>query len=412
MEDTSSPNSSSDDLKKHVMKVFKDSTQDCEDIFLKKQFEMLGDYDSLNNYAILVFDSMANSGMPDEAKELFKPRSELAVLPDVAVFTIVIRCYAYAGKTKAALMVYHHMLASGVAPASVTYFILITALAKDSSSDVTFVGYAKKYFLEMLDKGMKPHSASYTTVFDAIACRESVEKAMEFLEQIQAKGFVPESKIYQFEETHLAEAMKGMKMYDDLVNNTTDKNVQKVFRTWRTKPGCLYKKSLKMYKALIEDGSADQAMELYKRVVEMGIQPMVVVHTSVIEAYLKFGKTKGALEAYWGMLAAGVAPNSYTYTVLIKGLTADPNFSGDAKKCLLEMMDKGMRPNAATYTAVIESFAKQEDEASEKECKELVEVIMGKGFVPNAKAMMEVLKGRPTPVIRRVMNIVLSKLKG
>ncbi|PRQ21168.1 putative pentatricopeptide [Rosa chinensis] len=304
------------------------------------------------------------------------------------------------------------MIATGVAPASCTYTILITALATHSSSDVNFVGYAKKYFLEMLVKGMKPHSASYTTVFDAIACRESVEKAREFLEQIQAKGFVPESKVFHFEETHLAEAMKGMKMYDDLVCNTNDKDVQKVVRKWRTKSDCLYKNLFKMFKALIEDGNADQAMELYKRHVETGMLPMVVPHTCVIEAFLKFGNTKGALEAYWGMLAAGVAPNSYTYTVLIKGLTADPNFSGDAKKCLLEMMDKGMRPNAATYTAVIESFAKQEDEASEKECKELVEVMIGKGFVPNAKAMMEVLKGRPTPVIRRVMNIVLSKLKG
>ena len=71
-----------------------------------------------------------------------------------------------------------------------------------------------------------------------------------------------------------------------------------------------------------------------------------------------------------------------------------------------------MWPKAATYTAVIESFAKKEDKASEEEGKELVEVMMSKGFVPNAKAMMEVLKGRPTPVIRRIMNIVLSKLKG
>ncbi|KAL6197404.1 hypothetical protein ACLB2K_033013 [Fragaria x ananassa] len=153
-------------------------------------------------------------------------------------------------------------------------------------------------------------------------------------------------------------------------------------------------------------------MELCSRTVEMGMQPMVVIHTWVIEAYLKFGKTKGALEAYWGMLAAGVAPNSYTYTVLVKGLTADPNIFGEAKKCLLEMMEKGLRPNAATYTAVIESFAKQGDKASEEECKELVEVMISKGFVPNAKTMMEVLKGRPKPVIRKIMNIVLSKLKG
>ncbi|KAL6176556.1 hypothetical protein ACLB2K_053189 [Fragaria x ananassa] len=155
---------------------------------------------------------------------------------------------------------------------------------------------------------------------------------------------------------------------------------------------------MKMFTALIEDGNFYQALEHHKHIVESDVQPMVVVHTCVIEAYLKFGKTKGALEAYWGMLAAGVAPNTCTYTVLIKGLTADPNFLGDAKKCLLEMMDKGMRPNAATYTVVIESFAKQEDKASEEECKDLVGMMMGKGFVPNAKAMMEVLNGRPTPV--------------
>ncbi|XP_062028471.1 pentatricopeptide repeat-containing protein At4g26800-like [Rosa rugosa] len=184
------------------------------------------------------------------------------------------------------------------------------------------------------------------------------------------------------------------------------------------------------------------------------------------------------------MLAAGVAPNSYTYTVLIKGLTTDPNFFEDAKKCLLEMMDKGKRPNvatyiavieafarqlrrrdmsnglrlaselscravdvepessfvvsiawksyilstasdtaakvpharrtnAATYTTVIEGFARQEGRVAEDEGKEFVEVMMGKGLiVPNAKAMREVLKGKPTSVIRRVMNIVLSKLKG
>lgn len=60
---------------------------------------------------------------------------------------------------------------------------------------------------------------------------------------------------------------------------------------------------------------------------------------------------------------------------------------------------------------MIEGFARKEDKAAEGEGKEFVEVMMGKGFVPNAKVMREVLKGRPIPVIRRIMNIVLSKLK-
>ncbi|PRQ21178.1 putative pentatricopeptide [Rosa chinensis] len=378
MEGTSFPNSSADGLKKHVMKVFEEATKDCEDKVLKE----IRDYDSLNKYAIQLFNILANNTLAEEAKELFKPCSDSAVLPDVAVFTIVIRAYAYAGKTKAALKVYQQMIATG-------------------------------YFLEMLDKGMKPHSASYMTVFNAIACRESVEKAREFLEQIQAKGFTPESKVHHFEEGHLTEAMNAMKLYDDLVNKTTDKKMQKVFRKWRTAGGGLAKKeSLEMFGALIDDGYVDEANELFKRICETGVYPMVTNHTSVIQAYLKFGKTKGALEAYRGMLASGVAPNSYTYTVLIKGLTIDPNFCGDAKKCILDMMDRGIRPNPATYTAVIEGFAKQEDEAAEEEAKDLVDVMMSEGFVPNAKAMMEVLKGRPTPLIRRVINIVLSKLKG
>ena len=60
---------------------------------------------------------------------------------------------------------------------------------------------------------------------------------------------------------------------------------------------------------------------------------------------------------------------------------------------------------------MIESFAKQEDKACEDECKELVEVMISKEFVPNAKAMTEVLKGRPKSLIRGIMNIVLSKLR-
>ncbi|XP_062028408.1 pentatricopeptide repeat-containing protein At1g22960, mitochondrial-like [Rosa rugosa] len=405
---TSSPNFSVDDLKKHAMKVFKDATKGYERVYYK--FLMIHNYDDLNEYAISVFDALViDNFFTEQARELFKPRSGLPVLPDVAILTMVMITYASSGNTNAALMVYKQMLATDVTPTSLTYAALITALTTDSSSDFKYVGYAKKYFLEMLDRGIKPHSSSYISVFQAIAARESVEKASEFLKQIKAKGFIPESNVPCFEEDNLTESMNALNWHGDLINNTSDKQMKKVFSKWNQ--SYLKKQSKKMCDALLKDGYREEYIEFYKRNYATGILPMVALYTSVIEAYLERGKTKGALEAYQRMLATGVAPNSDTYTVLIKGLSADPNFVRDAKKCLLEMMERGMRPNAATYTAVIESFAKQEDKASEEECKELVEVMMDKGFVPNAKAMMEVLKGRPTTV-RRVMNIVLSKLKG
>ncbi|KAM5575339.1 putative pentatricopeptide repeat-containing protein [Rosa sericea] len=410
MAEASSPNY--DDLKNHVMKVFEDATKDCEDKGMKKVFDSIGDYDSFNNYAIEMFGAMENLSLGDEARELFKPLSDRAILRDVAVYTVVIRAYAVAGKTKAVLKAYQHMIATGIAPSSLTYTILIMALVVDYS-DYNFVGYAKNYILEMLDKGMKPHSICYLGVFGVLGCWESVEKATEFLVLllIKAKGLSPESNYFNFEEGHFKKAMKAIKVYANVSNITTDKDVQKVFRMWRTNSPGPKKELMKMINALVKDGNLDESMEMYRDIIETGREPFVVLHTCVIKAYLKSGKTKSAFEVYQGMLAAGVSPNSYIYTVLIKGLAADPNFFGEAKKCMLEMMDRGKQPNSATYTAVIEVFARQEDKAAEEEGKEFVELIMGKGFMPNAKAMSEVLKGRPTPVIRRVMSIVLSKLK-
>ncbi|KAL6180113.1 hypothetical protein ACLB2K_046781 [Fragaria x ananassa] len=389
MAEISSPNSSADDLKEHAMRVFKEATKDCGDILFQVKFDLIRDYESLHQYAAHLFKSIANSGVVDFPAEL-KAFSEAAILSDVSVHTLVIAEYFTEQKTKAALKAFQHMISTGVAPASCSYSLLITALAVDLSDD-NFLVNAKKYFMEMLVKGFKPNTGSYMLLLDAISCRESKGKAREFLEEIKAKGFVPAPNLCQFEHT--------------------DEDMQKVFLEWQTNHDLLNKELMKMYTALLEDDNVEQAQEVFRLNTERGILPMVVVYTCVIETYFSFGKTKDALEAYQGMLVAGVAPNCYTYTVLIKGLTDDPYFIGDAKKCLLDMMDRGMRPNAATCTAVFLGFAKKEDKAAEEEGKELVKVMIRKGNGPKAREMMQVLKDSPTPLIRRVLDIVFSKAK-
>ncbi|KAL6184603.1 hypothetical protein ACLB2K_046004 [Fragaria x ananassa] len=356
-----------------------------------------------------MFSSMADSGFLDEAKELFKPLSGEVTLPQVAVFTMVISTYARAGMAMDAHKVYQQMIASGVTPTAYTCTALISGFAKDLSI-LDSVGYAKKYFLEMLDRGMKPHYKPYMDLMNAIACEEPEEEVNKFLEQIKAKGLSLDDYSFPYKEGHLTKQMEAIRMSTGLVDNNTV--VQKYLEKLLASPWKIIELSLSMHCALLEDGNVNEATKVCNSIQHTVTEPSVVLHTLVIESYLKFGKAKGALKAYRGMLAAGVAPNSYTYTILIKGLTADPLFCGDAKKCLLEMMEKGMRPNAATYTAVIESFAKQGDKGYQEECKEVVEVMISKGFVPNAKAMREVLKGRPKAVIRGIMNIVLSKLNG
>ncbi|XP_050143450.1 pentatricopeptide repeat-containing protein At4g38150-like [Malus sylvestris] len=183
------------------------------------------------------------------------------------------------------------------------------------------------------------------------------------------------------------------------------KDLQEVFHKMRSDG--LTNNAVNMFDALSKDGLTHEALELFAQIKDKGHMPDVVSHTAVIEAYANAGKTKEALKVYLRMLASGVAPNTYTYSVLIKALAADPgNFLGDAKKYLLDMMGKGMRPNAATYMAVFEGFASQE---KAEEGRLLLEEMKGKGFVPDEKAVREVLKSKRGPVVRTVINILFGK---
>ncbi|KAK4273348.1 hypothetical protein QN277_021769 [Acacia crassicarpa] len=134
--------------------------------------------------------------------------------------------------------------------------------------------------------------------------------------------------------------------------------------------------------------------------------PDVVAHTAIIEAYANAAQPKEALKVYMRMLASGVSPNAYTYTVLIKGLTSDSKFFGDAKKYLLEMMEKGMTPNAATYTAVFEALAR---DYKAEEATEFLKQMKAKGFVADEKAVRELLSSNRGPIFRTVLSILFGR---
>ncbi|KAL6177486.1 hypothetical protein ACLB2K_049012 [Fragaria x ananassa] len=236
---------------------------------------------------------------------------------------------------------------------------------------------------------------------------ESVENAAEFRERVKPNGDLPDPG--EGREGLFTGLMKAYQLYGDLQKKTTDKDMQEVIR--KISDEGFEKHAAKMFCAMVEDGNVGEAMDLFQSTPETRINPLVIVHTTVIEAYIKFNLNKDALQTYLDMLAAGLAPNSYIYSVLIKGLAVDANFIADAKKYLIEMLDKGMHPNAATYTAVLEGFAQQEDKKADEEGKEFLEVMMAKGFVPDTEAVREVLKGRPAPVFDRVMSIILSKME-
>ncbi|KAL5580447.1 hypothetical protein UlMin_012889 [Ulmus minor] len=181
-------------------------------------------------------------------------------------------------------------------------------------------------------------------------------------------------------------------------------DLQQVFHKMRSDG--LLNNAVKMFDELSEDGLTHEALELFAQIKDKGHMPDVVAHTAVIEAYANAGQAKEALKVFLRMLASGVAPNAYTYSILIKGLAGNTKFLGEAKKYVVEMMDKGMKPNAGVYTAVFEALAREEKSG---EGREFLKQMKAKGFVPDEKAVREALKSKRGPVSRSVMDILFAK---
>ncbi|KAK9287023.1 hypothetical protein L1049_015431 [Liquidambar formosana] len=56
------------------------------------------------------------------------------------------------------------------------------------------LGDAKKYIIEMMSKGMRPNAGTYTAVFEAFVREHQKDQGKEFLEQMKAKGFIPDEE--------------------------------------------------------------------------------------------------------------------------------------------------------------------------------------------------------------------------
>ncbi|KAK1318691.1 Pentatricopeptide repeat-containing protein [Acorus calamus] len=155
----------------------------------------------------------------------------------------------------------------------------------------------------------------------------------------------------------------------------------------------------------IDDGLIHEALELISFMKNNGM-PDVVVHTAVIEAFSNYpGHSKQALRSYKRMLASGVLPNAYTYSVLIRGLARDGKLA-EGRKYVLEMMGRGMRPNAGTHGVVLEAFDR---EGKEDEGRALLEEMKSKGFVPEEKSERLQRMREQFPVFRDAVMRIFSR---
>lgn len=164
--------------------------------------------------------------------------------PYVIPLTAVIEHYANAGRTNDAFKVFLYMLETGVNPNAYTYTVTIKALAACSPSNLNFsffIEFAKKYIVEMLDKGLRPTPGTYFALVERI---DEGRDREEFVELVKAKGFMPTEADF-----------RQRKVLEDATKNTSDKEMQQMFEKMRSTS--IRKDALRMYHGLVKDGQVD-----------------------------------------------------------------------------------------------------------------------------------------------------------
>ncbi|RXH72078.1 hypothetical protein DVH24_025579 [Malus domestica] len=155
----------------------------------------------------------------------------------------VIEHYANAGRTNDAFKVFLYMLETGVNPNAYTYTVrFLDCRARPHSNDTDivpkfticpirqaltacspsnlnfsfFVEFAKKYFVEILDKGLQPTPRTYFALVEKI---DEGRDREEFVELVKAKGFMPTE----------ADFRQGKEL-EDATKDTSDKEMQQIFK--------------------------------------------------------------------------------------------------------------------------------------------------------------------------------------
>ncbi|XP_004300912.1 PREDICTED: pentatricopeptide repeat-containing protein At1g63080, mitochondrial-like [Fragaria vesca subsp. vesca] len=164
---------------------------------LRKVLAEMRTEEALISSTTKMVEGLLRDGFMNVGLEIGAKIEDTNEVPWVVIDAAVIEYYinAVGDRTKDALRVFKHISFSGVEPNAYTYGIVIKALAAaDLKKNPDFVGYAKKYLVEMLERGMQPNEETYEAVLDGIGRgenkAEAEEERREFVENMKAKGFV------------------------------------------------------------------------------------------------------------------------------------------------------------------------------------------------------------------------------
>lgn len=152
------------------------------------------------------------------------------------------------------------------------------------------------------------------------------------------------------------------------------------------------------------------AEDIFERMVDAGVSSAksddgsvvrtAVSYNTMIALFAKEGRPQDALNVFYGMKQAGVKPDKFSYTSLMKALVEDGDFDG-GQELILEMRERRIEIDVVTYNTMIKGLC---DRLLWFRAKELVSEMEANGVRPDSMTYCLLMNGllkadRPGPCL-------------
>ncbi|PON32599.1 Pentatricopeptide repeat [Parasponia andersonii] len=294
---------------------------------------------SVNIWSILI-DGFCRLGRFDAAVELLGKMVEIGLSPTVVTYTSLIRGFLKSHMVSDASLILHLMESSDCTPDLVFCNVLIDCLTKLGRCDD-----AVDVFLDMLRRKIAPDSYTFCSLLSPICLSGMFSLARKLI-----SGFVVEAdqKLCNSLLSYLCKAgfpCLAIKLYDDML----DRGLRPDEYTYAA-----------LLSGLCRSRKIDQAINVYHWIVMNYPTQDPHIHTIVVDGLIKAGKFHGAIRVFRKAVADGYPLDVISYTVAIHGLFKGGRI-GEACSLYNQMKEVGIAPNAYTYNVMLSSFCKEKD---------------------------------------------------
>eukprot|EP01018_Ginkgo_biloba_P004471 Gb_13863 [translate_table: standard] len=296
-------------------------------------------------------DMYAKCGNLEHARRVFDKMSQR----NKVTWNAMIAGYSQNGHGDEALKLFQQMQLAGEKPNVNSWTAIIAGYAQNGRWND-----ALKLFCQMQSAKVKPNTVTVSSVLQACARLEAVERGKQIHGYVIRRGF--ESDVFVGSALiDMYGKCRNIEYASHVFENMSRRNVV----SWNA-----------MIAGYAQNGHVNDAFKLFYQMQMTGVKPNLITWNTTITGAAQNGHCDEALKLFHGMRSAGLKPSVVSWTAIIAG-HAQNGHGADALKFLRQMLFAGVKPNSNTIAGVLQVCT---DLAALRNGKEIHGYAMRSGF--------------------------------